>query len=165
MYYFGYISPTEHIRKDSCVRGVEGISDMSADARLVESTKALREEQDRWNDLFATKLIEVLDKIDAVRSQVTAGQASAAASLRLANAKAEEAHRDHELVKTGMQRTARRSRQLAVWLVVSAVVWLIFGQIMIFYSSGKWARWAQCVLEVLPLLIALRVYREVQRER
>lgn len=42
------------------------------DAELVKRASGLRDEQDRWNDLFATKLIEVLDKIDAVRAEVKA---------------------------------------------------------------------------------------------
>jgi hypothetical protein len=42
------------------------------DDELVKRASGLRDEQDRWNDLFATKLIEVLDKIDLIRSEVRA---------------------------------------------------------------------------------------------
>jgi hypothetical protein len=41
-----------------------------SDQELVAKAAGLRDEQDKWNDLFATKLIELLDKIDAIRSQV-----------------------------------------------------------------------------------------------
>jgi len=41
-----------------------------SDEQLVAKAAGLRDEQDKWNDLFATKLIELLDKIDDIRSQI-----------------------------------------------------------------------------------------------
>jgi hypothetical protein len=40
------------------------------DEQLVAKAAGLRDEQDKWNDLFATKLIELLDKIDDIRSGI-----------------------------------------------------------------------------------------------
>src|SRR3954447_16453593 len=40
------------------------------DPELVEKTLSRIAEQDRWNDVFSTKLIELLDKIDAVKSEI-----------------------------------------------------------------------------------------------
>jgi len=45
---------------------------MYTDEELTKRASGIREEQDRWNDLFATKLIEVLDKIDGIRGEVRA---------------------------------------------------------------------------------------------
>lgn len=40
------------------------------DPELVEKTLARLGEQDMWNDVFSTKLIELLDKIDEVKSEI-----------------------------------------------------------------------------------------------
>jgi len=39
------------------------------DPELVEKTLARLSEQDTWNDVFSTKLIELLDKIDLIKSE------------------------------------------------------------------------------------------------
>jgi len=41
-----------------------------SDPELVEKTLSRLAEQDKWNDVFSTKLIEVLDKIDQVKSEI-----------------------------------------------------------------------------------------------
>jgi len=40
------------------------------DPELVEKTLARLDEQDTWNDVFSTKLIELLDKIDQIKSEI-----------------------------------------------------------------------------------------------
>lgn len=40
------------------------------DPELVEKTLARLNEQDTWNDVFSTKLIELLDKIDQIKSEI-----------------------------------------------------------------------------------------------
>lgn len=40
------------------------------DPELVKKTLARLSEQDTWNDVFSTKLIELLDKIDKVKSEI-----------------------------------------------------------------------------------------------
>jgi membrane protein involved in colicin uptake len=42
------------------------------DPELVEKTLARLNEQDTWNDVFSTKLIELLDKIDQIKSEIRA---------------------------------------------------------------------------------------------
>lgn len=49
-----------------------------SDQELVSKAAGLREEQDKWNDLFATKLIELLDKIDSIQAGAKTELASAA---------------------------------------------------------------------------------------
>ena len=39
------------------------------DPELVEKTLARLNEQDRWNDVFSTKLIELLDNVDTIKSE------------------------------------------------------------------------------------------------
>ena len=46
------------------------------DTELVEKTLARLTEQDTWNDVFSTKLIELLDKIDQVTMAANAQQGS-----------------------------------------------------------------------------------------
>jgi hypothetical protein len=41
-----------------------------SDPELVEKTLTRLNEQDTWNDVFSTKLIELLDKIDQVKSEI-----------------------------------------------------------------------------------------------
>lgn len=41
-----------------------------SDPDLVEKTLARLNEQDTWNDVFSTKLIELLDKIDQIKSEI-----------------------------------------------------------------------------------------------
>ena len=41
-----------------------------SDPELVEKTLARLNEQDTWNDVFSTKLIELLDKIDQVKGEI-----------------------------------------------------------------------------------------------
>lgn len=41
-----------------------------SDPELVEKTLARLAEQDHWNDLFSTKLIELLDKIDQIKGEI-----------------------------------------------------------------------------------------------
>jgi membrane protein involved in colicin uptake len=41
-----------------------------SDPELVEKTLARLNEQDTWNDVFSTKLIELLDKIDQIKSEI-----------------------------------------------------------------------------------------------
>jgi hypothetical protein len=41
-----------------------------SDPELVEKTLTRLNEQDRWNDVFSTKLIELLDKIDLIKSEI-----------------------------------------------------------------------------------------------
>ena len=54
------------------------------DPELVEKTLARLTEQDTWNDVFSTKLIELLDKIDQVTMAANAQQGAIFASpLRL----------------------------------------------------------------------------------
>ena len=50
---------------------------MYTDEQLAARAAGLREEQDRWNDVFATNLIDVLDKIDDIRQESRAELASA----------------------------------------------------------------------------------------
>jgi multidrug efflux pump subunit AcrA (membrane-fusion protein) len=40
------------------------------DPELVEKTLARLNEQDTWNDVFSTKLIELLDKIDRIKGEI-----------------------------------------------------------------------------------------------
>jgi hypothetical protein len=40
------------------------------DPKLVEMTLSRLNEQDKWNDVFSTKLIELLDKIDQIKSEI-----------------------------------------------------------------------------------------------
>jgi DNA repair exonuclease SbcCD ATPase subunit len=40
------------------------------DPELVEKTLARLNEQDNWNDVFSTKLLELLDKIDQIKSEI-----------------------------------------------------------------------------------------------
>lgn len=40
-----------------------------SDPELVEKTLARLNEQDKWNDVFSTKLIELLDNIDRIKSE------------------------------------------------------------------------------------------------
>jgi DNA repair exonuclease SbcCD ATPase subunit len=40
------------------------------DPELVEKTLARLSEQDTWNDVFSTKLIEILDKIDGIKAEI-----------------------------------------------------------------------------------------------
>jgi uncharacterized membrane protein YdbT with pleckstrin-like domain len=41
-----------------------------SDPELVEKTLARLNEQDTWNDVFSTKLIELLDKIDLIKAEI-----------------------------------------------------------------------------------------------
>lgn len=41
-----------------------------SDPELVEKTLARLNEQDTWNDVFSTKLIEILDKIDQIKAEI-----------------------------------------------------------------------------------------------
>jgi hypothetical protein len=41
-----------------------------SDPELVEKTLARLNEQDTWNDVFSTKLIELLDKLDQIKSEI-----------------------------------------------------------------------------------------------
>jgi chromosome segregation ATPase len=41
-----------------------------SDPELVEKTLARLNEQDTWNDVFSTKLIELLDKVDQIKSEI-----------------------------------------------------------------------------------------------
>jgi len=41
-----------------------------ADQELVEKTLARIDQQDTWNDVFSTKLIELLDNIDLLKSEI-----------------------------------------------------------------------------------------------
>lgn len=42
------------------------------DPALVEKTLTRLEEQDTWNDVFSTKLIELLDNVDAIKTETRA---------------------------------------------------------------------------------------------
>lgn len=52
------------------------------DPELVQKTLTRIDEQDRWNDVFSTKLIELLDKQDGMRSDLRNKLTNAAAELR-----------------------------------------------------------------------------------
>lgn len=54
------------------------------DPELVEKTLGRLNEQDKWNDVFSTKLIELLDKIDEVKAEIRE-------SLRKADARLQKA--------------------------------------------------------------------------
>ncbi len=54
------------------------------DPELVEKTLARLDEQDRWNDVFSTKLIEILDRNDALKSELRQKLSKAAADLNAA---------------------------------------------------------------------------------
>jgi hypothetical protein len=64
---------------------METVADLLSpnDPELVRKTLARIEEQDRWNDVFSTKLIELLDTNDLLKSTVraTGSQLEAAAEL------------------------------------------------------------------------------------
>jgi chromosome segregation ATPase len=57
------------------------------DPELVHKTLTRLDEQDRWNDVFSTKLIELLDKQDGMRSDLRHKLTSAAAELHTATEK------------------------------------------------------------------------------
>jgi hypothetical protein len=40
------------------------------DAELVKKTLTRMDEQDKWNDVFSTKLIELLDNIDILKKEI-----------------------------------------------------------------------------------------------
>jgi hypothetical protein len=81
-----------------------------SDPELVEKTLARLNEQDTWNDVFSTKLIELLDNIDRVKSEIRARLRKAesvaqAESLLLEKAaKYGDAARRLELAEAAQQR-------------------------------------------------------------
>ena len=57
------------------------------DPELIKRTLARLDEQDRWNDVFSTKLIELLDKQDGMRSDLRHKLTNAATELQAATDK------------------------------------------------------------------------------
>jgi DNA repair ATPase RecN len=57
--------------KSGATRALKGLEAwQKADPQLIEVVQTRLDEQDRWNDVFSTKLIELLDKNDAIRSEI-----------------------------------------------------------------------------------------------
>jgi hypothetical protein len=70
------------------------------DPELVEKTLGKLNEQDKWNDIFSTKLIELLDKIDEVKAEIRE-------SLRKADARLQEAESATQAEATLMEHATR----------------------------------------------------------
>jgi hypothetical protein len=63
------------------------------------------EQQDQWNDVFSTKLIELLDKVDAIRSE-TFKRLRRAEELTIAEAALYEASTEHQRLAQGYKQAA-----------------------------------------------------------
>lgn len=70
------------------------------DPELVEKTLARLGEQDTWNDVFSTKLIELLDKIDKVKSDIRA-------RLRIVDERIQKAESVTQAESSLLEKTAR----------------------------------------------------------
>ncbi len=70
------------------------------DPELVEKTLKRLNEQDKWNDVFSTKLIELLDKIDDVKAEIRD-------SLRKADARLQKAESVTQAETTLLEHAAR----------------------------------------------------------
>jgi len=52
-------------------KGLEAITAVAGvDPKVIELVNERLLEQDKWNDVFSTKLIELLDKNDAIRAEI-----------------------------------------------------------------------------------------------
>jgi hypothetical protein len=65
------------------------------DPELVEKTLTRLAEQDTWNDVFSTKLIELLDNIDLLKSEHREKLRAVGAAAQNASASLEQAERAH----------------------------------------------------------------------
>jgi hypothetical protein len=57
--------------KDAAKKGIGYVDRLSkADPQVISLVNERLSEQDKWNDVFSTKLIELLDNNDAIRSEI-----------------------------------------------------------------------------------------------
>lgn len=66
------------------------------DPELIEKTLTRIDEQDKWNDVFSTKLIELLDNIDLLKAEIRQRMRTAESATQTALASLEGAERAHQ---------------------------------------------------------------------
>jgi prophage DNA circulation protein len=72
------------------------------DPELVEKTLARIAEQDTWNDVFSTKLIELLDNVDQVKSEVRERMRTVESVTQTASTSLERAETAHKQASQGV---------------------------------------------------------------
>jgi len=88
------------------------------DPELVEKTLTRLDEQDLWNDVFSTKLIEVLDTLDGIKSE------------------SRSALRNAEAQGTDLARCTLSASRIALfgcslsWTVTAWAIWLAFKSVV-----------------------------------
>ena len=144
------------------------------DPALVEKTLARINEQDRWNDLFSTKLIELLDNGDLMKSEIrermrtiesvtqTANQSileakgllnQAIGQLATARALETDAERKH-LNAVLLCRAVVRNSAFAVAASWIATIWMAW-----FTLRPTAPLWAACAISIVLLVAAVLFQR------
>jgi hypothetical protein len=150
---------------------------MFSDEQLVKKAAAIRDEQDRWNDVFATKLIEVLDKIDSVRSEVRADlDSSARANLENKKLMADALAASSEAERALKQNAEGLSHLKALYFtLIKAIrrscVLLCAASLCATLTGIEYIRFAHLspimfvvpLISTIPLIVSITLLREVKR--
>jgi hypothetical protein len=151
------------------------------DPELVEKTLLRLEEQDHWNDVFSTKLIELLDSHDQMKREARdsldslgeaknlyvkadAGLVEALALALMASQSLEMASQRYELAIADQTRTSLLVRKGASLLITSfaaiSVCVILASQ---FLSNTPWVRPLSVLLCVgIAAIAAASIWREIR---
>jgi hypothetical protein len=110
-------------------------------------------EQEGWNDLFSTKLIEVLDKIDELRSEARATLRKGESALMQAQEELQEVTR----------RSTAVSRMIGYALAIAACSWLITLCALWFAFRDVVPLWVAAVGGVAVIVVAIMGFRGLSR--
>jgi len=130
------------------------------DAEVVKKTLARIDEQDKWNDVFSTKLIELLDNIDGIKGEIrerarrveqnlTTAQDRLMAACELAEA-AERKRIDAAMYFQNVVKWTVCASALS-WIAVAWIVWFTFRLVL--------PVWTPCVATAVFVLAGILVIR------
>lgn len=97
------------------------------DPELVQKTLERLHQQDRWNDLFSTKLIEILDKNDALGSELRQKLGEVTATLNQAKNTLSQTRELNTKTKSFCLRSIQVTTSTAGALMLG-VLWLAFAE-------------------------------------
>jgi hypothetical protein len=135
------------------------------DPELVAKTLVRIDEQDKWNDVFSTKLIELLDNIDAIKKENREksrqnSQELAISHERLATALklAATAEQKRLCALTSFRKATQWVISISVfsWLATIGVVWSTYRTIL--------PIWLPCIATASVLLAGISVVYRVNHE-
>jgi hypothetical protein len=122
------------------------------DPELIEKTLARIDEQDKWNDVFSTKLIELLDNMDLVKSELRERMRSVEAANDAASATMERA----ELAWKATLRWSLIAIALC-WIPTIWLAWLVLRPELPLYAAVVGS-----ALLLVPIILIPRVVKKYE---